>query len=252
MSSRRGGSRRGRRWTRPLPPPRVRACWTTLQVRLDTTHRIMERRRHRQEICRRVEAVSLEHCGVPGKRIEKSLTDRASSHAPPAASAAATARATISRGASSPRGSVSRAKRRPSRSTKVAPAPRTASEMSGAGLTPGSLSAVRWNCRNSMSRSLIPTRCASAQPSAARDLGVGGRDRVELSHSSGRENDRGGVQAGGCRSPGDRDTPITTPSWVMRLETSVCSRISMIGWCGARPERGTRSAPHRSDRRRHG
>ena len=74
--------------------------------------------------------------------LAKSLISRASSQAPPVASAAATARATTSRGASSPRGSASKAKRWPSRSSRMAPAPRTASVMSGAGFTPGSLRAV--------------------------------------------------------------------------------------------------------------
>ena len=53
-----------------------------------------------------------------------------------------------------------------------APAPRTASEMSGAGLTPGSLSAVGWNWRNSRSRSWAPARCASAHPSAVATFGL--------------------------------------------------------------------------------
>ena len=109
---------------------------------------------------------------MPGNRVGKSSMSRASSQAPPVASAAATARATTSRGASSPRGSASSANRCPSRSTRMAPAPRTASEMSGAGLTPGSLSAVGWNWRNSMSRSWAPARCASAQPSAVATFGL--------------------------------------------------------------------------------
>ena len=69
-----------------------------------------------------------------------------------------------------------------------APAPRTASEMSGAGLTPGSLSAVGWNWRNSMSRSCRAGPVRQRPAVRGGHLRIGG-DRVQLADAAGGQHD---------------------------------------------------------------
>ena len=80
--------------------------------------------------------------------------------------------ATTSRGARSPRGSCPAISGVPSRSRSTAPAPRSASVISGhCPLASGRHSTVGWNWTNSRSRSAAPARAAIAIPSPVAPAG---------------------------------------------------------------------------------
>ena len=80
-------------------------------------------------------------------------------------------RATMSRGASDPRGSYLRMNSRPCRSTSTAPSPRTASEMRNR-FACGWKRQVGWNWTNSMFSIFAPARQASATPSPVAESGL--------------------------------------------------------------------------------
>ena len=137
----RAGWRRARRCRPPRPRPRgpARLVWPSRSV-LDAAHRVVEGRRHRQQVARRVEPVAREHRVMPGNcgreiarpRARRARRRRRRRPRPPRAPprrAGPARRADRRRARSDGR----------SRSTSTAPAPRTASEMSGAGFTPGQL-----------------------------------------------------------------------------------------------------------------
>ena len=81
-------------------------------------------------------------------------------------------------------------KRLPSQSTRNAPSPRTASEISGCWPRESGPShiTVGWNCTNSRSRSTAPARSASAIPSPVDDRRVGGL-REHLAEAAAGEHD---------------------------------------------------------------
>ena len=84
--------------------------------------------------------------------------------------------------------------RSPSASTRNAPSPRTASEISGwrpRASAPSHIT-VGWNCTNSTSAISAPARSASASAVAGGDLRVGG-GLEDLADAAGREDDRAGA-----------------------------------------------------------
>ena len=84
--------------------------------------------------------------------------------------------------------------RTPAPSTRKAPSPRTASEMSGCWPVAPSprQSTVGWNCTNSRSVTTAPARSAAAMPSPVA-TGRVGRRGVDLAEAAGREHDGAGV-----------------------------------------------------------
>ena len=128
-----------------------------------------------------------------GNRLSQNLLRprcRASSHMwglPSSCIRRVIALATTSRGARSASSCWPCMKRVPAQSTRKAPSPRTASEISGCCPRESEPShiTVGWNCTNSRSRSTAPARSASAMPSPVDDRGVRGLGE-HLAEAAGR------------------------------------------------------------------
>ena len=178
-SSTPAGWRRARRSRRPRRWRRGRARGAAVQVGGDAPRGVVAGRRDRDQLGDRVDAVA------PARRQDGGEAPlplvgaeaRASSHtcsAPVSRIRRMIALATTSRGARSASGCWPSMKRVPSSSTRNAPSPRTASEISGCCPrdTPPSHITVGWNCTNSRSRSTAPARSARAIPSPVATAGL--------------------------------------------------------------------------------
>ena len=123
----------------------------------------------------------------------------------------------------------------PASSTRKAPSPRTASEISGCWPFESAPShiTVGWNCTNSRSRSTAPARSASAMPSPVETDGLVVAEntwpRPPLASTTARQSTA--PTPSRCPSPITcRVTPATPPSSPgIRSRTSACSVTSMSG-----------------------
>ena len=149
--------------------------------------------------------------------------------------------ATTSRGARSASSCWPCMKRSPASSTRNAPSPRTASEISGCWPTESAPShmTVGWNCTNSRSRSVAPPRSASAIPSPVETTGFVVWEKIwpipPLARTTARQ--RTMPTPSRCPSPITcRVTPATPPSPAgpSRSRSTARARL-MISISGARP-----------------